>query len=145
MASYRTSWPAKFATWTACEPSDARSVRDRAERCPGEFDAPIPAAFRHRSEEEQRRGITMKSSAIALLHYGKPWRNARRGLLAKLEAAELAATPAMGADAARAAAKAKLPPSVPYLLHLVDTPGHVDFSADVATAARLCDGAFLVS
>ncbi|KAA0156025.1 hypothetical protein FNF29_01443 [Cafeteria roenbergensis] len=95
-------------------------------------------------EEEQRRGITMKSSAIALLHYGKPWRNARRGLLAKLEAAELAASPGMGADAARAAAKAKLPPSVPYLLHLVDTPGHVDFSADVATAARLCDGAFLV-
>lgn len=105
-----------------------------------------PHAFAlHRSEEEQRRGITMKSSAIALLHYGKPWRHARRGLLAKLEAAELAATPHMGADAARAAAKAKLPPSVPYLLHLVDTPGHVDFSADVATAARLCDGAFLVS
>lgn len=106
----------------------------------------------------------MKSSAISLLHYDKPRRLARRALLAKLVDKEVAARGTGAAVAAsqrsasggtddvvramsslRAAAKAKMPQSVPYLLHLVDTPGHVDFSADVATAARLCDGAFLVS
>jgi translation elongation factor EF-G len=109
----------------------------------------------------------MKSSAISLLHYDKPRRLARRVLLEKLVAKEaaargvdmpLAASSAAGSgspsiasgagaeqSSIEAAAKAKMPESVPYLLHLVDTPGHVDFSADVATAARLCDGAFLVS
>ena len=86
----------------------------------------------------------MKSSAIALLHYDKPRRLARRGLLEKLAAAEAEAAPGAPAAEALAAARAKLPASVPYLMHLVDTPGHVDFSADVATAARLCDGALLV-
>ena len=27
-----------------------------------------------------------------------------------------------------------------YLINLVDSPGHIDFSSDVSTAARLCDG-----
>jgi small GTP-binding protein len=31
-----------------------------------------------------------------------------------------------------------------HLINLVDSPGHVDFSADVSSAVRLCDGAFLV-
>ena len=43
---------------------------------------------------------------------------------------------------------AMAPPSppllVPYLINLVDSPGHVDFSMDVATAARLCDGALVL-
>jgi ribosome assembly protein 1 len=32
----------------------------------------------------------------------------------------------------------------PYLINLIDSPGHVDFSMDVCTAARLCDGAIVV-
>lgn len=31
-----------------------------------------------------------------------------------------------------------------YLVNLVDSPGHVDFSTEVSTAVRLCDGALIV-
>ncbi|CAH2049318.1 unnamed protein product, partial [Iphiclides podalirius] len=55
--------------------------------------------------DEQQRGITMKSSSIALYH--------------ALEGKE-------------------------YLVNLIDSPGHIDFSGEVSTAVRLCDGAIVV-
>jgi len=56
-------------------------------------------------KDEQERGITMKSSSIALYHQNQ------------------------GEE---------------FLVNLIDSPGHVDFSTEVTTAVRLCDGAIVL-
>src|SRR5210317_1495864 len=65
--------------------------------------------------EEQRRGITMRASAIGLRHVYNP--------------------PKMTSSS-----------SVPQdmVIHLIDSPGHVDFSAEVTSSLLLCDSAILV-
>ncbi|RYH15683.1 GTP-binding protein, partial [archaeon] len=73
--------------------------------------------FLDSTEEEQKRGITMHSSAIALLY--------------RMEE--------KGAEAAK-----EIGTKEDFLINLVDCPGHIDFSSDVSTAARLCDGALIV-
>lgn len=65
--------------------------------------------------DEQLRGITMESSAISLY-------------FSMLRRASPEAEPA----------------PKEYLVNLIDSPGHIDFSSEVSTASRLCDGAIVL-
>jgi ribosome assembly protein 1 len=65
--------------------------------------------------DEQLRGITMESSAISLYF----------SLL-------------------RRSAPDAQPEPKEFLINLIDSPGHIDFSYEVSTASRLCDGAVVL-
>ncbi|CAN0237208.1 unnamed protein product, partial [Ectocarpus sp. 13 AM-2016] len=64
----------------------------------------------------------MHSSAISLLYKAQP-----------KQPRPAPGTRGAGADKANS-----------FLINLIDSPGHIDFSSDVSTATRLCDCALVV-
>jgi len=70
-------------------------------------------------EDEQQRMITMKASSIALLYSHQQQVKSK--------------TPGQPAYEEKA-----------YLVNLMDSPGHVDFSSEVSSALRLSDGAVVL-
>ena len=93
--------------------------------------------FLDSTEDEQSRGITMHSSAISLLFQPEDKK-------AAAAAAQADSTVDQQNASAQNDSEAPAEPAEQYLINLVDSPGHIDFSSDVSTATRLCDGALIV-
>ena len=69
------------------------------------------ARFTDTRDDEQERGITIKSTGVSLYY--------ETDVVTQGE-------------------------NLPYLINLIDSPGHVDFSGEVTTAVRICDGAIVM-
>ena len=95
--------------------------------------------FMDSRDDEQARGITMKSSSITLI-YNDPvdYRKKQRELLNN----DIGIKDKFKSE--KAFDEFVKSQTKPYLVNLVDSPGHVDFSSDVSTAVRLCDGALAI-
>ena len=83
-------------------------------------------------QEEQRRGITMRTSAIGLSHLYQPTNKQQRKQKQQRNEKE------KDADNHDNQQQQK------FVLHLLDSPGHTDFSSEVSSALQCCDSALLV-
>jgi ribosome assembly protein 1 len=85
------------------------------------------------TEEEQRRGITMRASAIGLRHRYTP---SNAGAAKKQQEQQQQQQQEGGSSSSSS--------SSPIIIHLLDSPGHTDFSTEVSSSLQCCDGCLLV-
>lgn len=89
-------------------------------------------------EDEQTRGITMEASAISLYFKVMKVNNAGDKHQANGE---------KGVDShddGESHENKPEPKIKEHLINLIDSPGHIDFSSEVSTSSRLCDGAIVL-
>ncbi len=93
---------------------------------------------------EQLRGITMKSSAISLLYeLRSPFKGVRRRFASS--SPSFCKNPVDQMSQKNEVLSSRTPRAEGlYLMNLIDSPGHIDFSSDVSTASRLCDSGIVV-
>ncbi len=84
-------------------------------------------------EDEQERGITMESSAVSL-KFQVAERSPDGGVYSLPDIIHF--------DMVTDTRLEKVTKT--YVVNMVDTPGHVDFSSEVSTASRICDGALVL-
>jgi ribosome assembly protein 1 len=100
--------------------------------------------------EEQRRGITMRASAIGLRHsYVPPKPRGGGGGGGTGTGTSSSPSPSPSSqqsdnDGSGNASSAAIHRHRDMVVHLIDSPGHVDFSAEVTSSLLLCDSAILV-
>ena len=98
-------------------------------------------------DDEQARGITMKASCVSLLYNYNADNGGGNGN-GNAASSSAPPTPSYANDAVAIdtnnASSTSTSGASKHVLHLVDSPGHVDFDAEAAAAARVSDGAYVV-